>query len=113
VKIIRFLPAFCIIVFLVFLNGCSGDLTTIKGNGDIVSQERTANDFQSVVLKGGCDINIYHAEYFKVLVTTDSNIQDFIITNVSGNVLNIDLKLEPNTNFTTKKLDIDVYLPEL
>ena len=112
-KIIRFLPAFCIIIFLVFLNGCPNDLTTIKGNGTIVDQERVVGEFHSVTLEGGFNVNIHYAVNFKVVVTTDSNLQDYIITYVSGNVLIVDLKPGSNSNIVTKNLDIDVYLPEL
>jgi len=106
---------FWIIIFLGILNGCSNSTTNsnglTKGDGKIVSQEKFVSDFNSVTLKGGLDVNIYYAEDFKVLVTTDSNIQNFVVINVNKNVLNIDIKT--NSYFSATELYVDVYLPEL
>jgi len=102
---------FLVVVFLTFLNGCSLD-NQIKGNGNVVSQERTASDFYNVILDGVGDVNIHNAENYRVTVTTDSNIQDIITITVNGNNLHIDGK-KTNNGFSPTKLVIDVYLPEI
>ena len=68
---------FLVVVFLTFLNGCPLN-NQIKGNGNVVSQERTASNFYNVILDGVGNVNIHNAENYKVTVTTDSNIQDII-----------------------------------
>ena len=105
---------FGVVLLVAFLFGC--DLNEkderIKGNGSIISQERMADNFNAVILNGVGNVNVHPSENYKVVVTTDSNIQNYIVVEVNGNNLLID-KTKPNVNFETKKLVIDVYLPEL
>lgn len=110
----KFLTLFLTVLVTGALTGC--DLWMDKGNGKVVSEERTAADFNSVELEGIGDIRIYPAqkyneEDYKVIVTTDSNLQDIIRTSVKGSTLIIDER--KNSNLHPTKLKIDVYLPEL
>lgn len=102
------LLTFLIVGFFGILNGCS--LDDIQGSGNVVSQERMASDFNGVTLEGVGNVNIYYAENFKVVVTTDSNIQDIVVINVNGNILYINEQSKKNFNVT--ELSIDVYMPE-
>jgi Protein of unknown function (DUF2807). len=99
----------CGMVFtsLLFLTSCVG----IQGNGNIVSQERAASDFQGLTLSGVANINIHPGEAYKVEVTTDDNLQDFISVESKNGVLHIGTK--DNENLRPTKLIVDVYLPEL
>ena len=112
-KVRKFLPVFWIIFLCVFLNSCDHNNTsnTIKGDGNVVSQEKAASGFHSVTLDGGCNVNIHHAENFKVVVTTDSNIQDTITVNVNESILYINQKSDTNIHVTV--LYADVYMPAL
>jgi len=83
----------------------------INGNGYVVSQERTANGFYGVVLDGVGNVNIHIQENYRVIVTTDANIQDFITTKVYGKKLHIDGKT--HSSFNPTMLTIDVYVPDL
>ena len=76
-----------IIIFGVILSSC---LLGIDGNGNIVTQDRNVKDFIGVSLRGVGDVNVNHAEDFKVEVITDSNIQSLITTKVNGSNLHID-----------------------
>lgn len=97
-------------IFLICFFACSTD-TSIIGNGSIISEERTAKEFNSIVLKGAGNVNVYPAEQYKVVVTTDSNIQDIITINVNNNSLYIDEKYHESIKPT--KLIINVYLPAI
>ena len=101
-----FFSAFLVVVFLGFLGCCS-----LHGNGSVVSQERSASDFYGVILDGIGDVNVYYSENYKVIVTTDNNIQDIVTIKVDGNNLHIDEKTK--RGFHSSKLTIDVYMPEL
>jgi hypothetical protein len=81
-----------------------------KGNGNIISQERKVKEFDGIALYGIGNINIHFAEDYKVIVTTDSNIQDFVEIEISDSTLSIEKKRE---NYYPTKLTIDVFLPEL
>jgi len=102
---------FIIIVLIVgFISGCSSN-DKINGNGNITSTDRTVTGFTSIVLEGAGNINIYFSENYKVIVTTDSNIQDIVTIEAENNILYVDEKRGDGINPT--KLIIDVYLPEL
>jgi hypothetical protein len=110
----KILFTFEAVLIMAFLVGCTSNKTrnlNEKGNGSVISQERTANNFNAVILDGVGNVNVYHSENYKVVVTTDSNIQDIITTEVIGKNLHIDKK--KTNGFKVTKLVIDVYLPEL
>ena len=92
----------------VLLFGC--DLYGIQGNGNIVSQERTAAGFDRITAYGSGYVNVYFSENYKVIVTTDSNIQDMIGIESRNSTLYIENK---NGIYNPTKLTVDVYLPEL
>lgn len=85
--------------------------STIRGNGSKTSQERTVGEFNSVVLSGVARINIYFADNHRVVVTTDSDIQEVVTTTTANNVLNVDLKR--NIKNGDMDITVDVYLPKI
>jgi len=92
-----------IVIFLAF-TGCD------IGNGNIISQERAAGGFNSITLDGVGNVNVHPGENNKVVVTTDSNLQDKVLTSVNGNTLRI---TQRSGSFNANELTIDVYLSEL
>jgi hypothetical protein len=80
-----------------------------EGDGNITSQERTVGEFNNVLLSGVAKINIHFADNHRVVVTTDSNIQDLVTIETENNTLNVDLKREVKDTDIT----IDVYLSKL
>jgi hypothetical protein len=102
------------VLLMAFLVGCNSNKIynmREKGNGNVISQERTANNFNAVILDGFGNVNVHHSENYKVVVTTDSNIQEIITIIANGNNLHIGEKKTNGINVTI--LEIDVYLPEL
>lgn len=81
-------------------------------NGDVVSQERKISGFDSITLDGIGDVNVHPGEEYKVIVTTNSNLQEKILTSVTGTTLYIDQEKNFNS-FNSKNIKIDVYTPEL
>ena len=74
-------------------------------------QERTASGFYGVSIDGAANVNVHRGEDYKVVVTTDNNLQEFIFVEVENDVVHITTK--PNTNLKPTKLIVDVHLPEL
>ena len=108
----KLIPVLLLTGFLASMNGCLLH-PSIQGNGRITSNERKADNFDSVRLDGVADyVNIHQAGTHKVIVTTDSNIQDIVKVSVDGNVLRIDEK-KIHGGFDATKLAIDVYMPEI
>jgi hypothetical protein len=108
-KINVFLSVIFVIAIVGTLTCCT--FGQIRGNGKIISQERQAEDFTDVVLDGVGKVNIHSSENYKVVVTTDSNIQDIIEINTHGQRLHIDENCK--WGFNPTKLTIDVYMPEV
>jgi hypothetical protein len=92
-------------------DSCSPFVGNVEGNGHITSQEKTVTEFDGIVLDGIGDINVHFSNVYKVIVVTDSNIQDIITINVINNLLYINEK--ENKNINAKKLEINVYMPIL
>jgi len=100
---------------IVFLLGTSFLLFTscdgIEGSGHVVSQERMAAGFQDLSVNGVANVQVQIGERYKVEVTTDDNLQDYVFVEVKNNVLHIDTKSEVHLRPT--KLIIDVCMPAL
>ena len=100
----------CLAVTVMFAS-CEKE-KTVRGSGNIVSQERTASGFSGIAIDGVADVNVHMDEDYKVIVTIDDNLQNNVLTEVKTNVLHINEKPKINFNPTTKVI-VDVYLPEL
>ena len=103
----RFFPVFLVFLLPVFICGCIINL----GDGNVIDQERNVQGFNSVLLSGAGDVYIFPGSEFKVVVTTDSNLQEYVTTKVKAGILYIDEN--SFRGFHPTKLVIDVYLPEL
>ena len=106
-KMISVLICGMVFTSMSLLTSCIG----IQGNGNIVSQERVASDFQGLTLSGIARVNVHPGEAYKVEVITDDNLQDFISVESKNGVLYIASK--GNENLRPTKLIVEVYLPEL
>ena len=99
-----FLSVFWGIIFAGLFTGCS------LGNHNVISQERAAEGFNSITLDGVGNVNVHPGKNYRVIVTTDSNLQDRVLTAVDGNNLRISQR---SGSFNSTELTIDVYMPEL
>ena len=79
----------------------------IKGNGTIISEERTVTEFDRIEVSGSADVFISNGSDYSVIVETDSNILPLIETEVHGAELEIGIK--KNTSIR-KTSGIKVYV---
>jgi len=93
------------------LTSCIYSINGIKGDGNVVSEERAASGFDGISIDGVANVNVHHGEDYSVVVTTDDNLQEFVLVEVRNGVVHI--SNEPHTNLRPTKLIVDVYLPEL
>jgi len=101
---------FVLIVLCILFIGFIGCEIGIGGNGDVISLERTIEGFNGISLVGVGNINIYNGENFKIVIKTDSNLQDRVLTTVNENILQI--SQEPG-NFNATELTINIFMPDL
>ncbi len=88
-----------------------GSRDRVKGNGDQIVQERSIDGFTGV--RACCSMNVELAEGpFSVRVEAESNLQEFVKTEVRGNRL--ELGYVDNASFkSTKPINVYVTLPRL
>ncbi|MDR1230750.1 MAG: DUF2807 domain-containing protein [Spirochaetaceae bacterium] len=100
-----------IVIFVLILFACFAVFGegSGEGNGNIGSQERTVGEFTAVTVNRGGEVNIHFAANHRVVVTTDSNMQDSVTTVTENNIL----KVEQRSNVNNVKVIIDIYLPEI
>lgn len=107
----RGLILLCLIGFISFTAFVKCDEEKIKGNGKVVSKERTLSSFDKINSGGSVDITIDQNGKESVTVETDENLQDAIITEVKDGALNIHVKEKINVNAT--KLVVHVSCSQL
>jgi hypothetical protein len=64
----------------------------VKGNGNVVKKERSPGAFESLSTGGSIDIRIIQDGTEKVVVETDENIQDAVVTETDGGSLSVHIK---------------------
>jgi len=88
-----------------------GGVPTVIGNRDIVSRERPAQGFAALTLQGSGNVRVHLGEAHRVVVTTDSNIQEHLGVETRGDSLHIGFS--GGGSFSPSEVTIDVYMPEL
>ncbi len=61
----------------------------IKGNKNVIIEERETADFHSVIVKGDFEVELFEDEYPSVSVETDENLQQYIKTTLHDDALEI------------------------
>jgi hypothetical protein len=84
----------------------------VRGNGDVIEQRRDVDGFRKVKTCCSFKVEVRESNSFDVRVEAESNLQEFILTEVRGNTLHI--KYTENANFkSTKEIMVYVALPRL
>ncbi|SHJ64794.1 Putative auto-transporter adhesin, head GIN domain [Tangfeifania diversioriginum] len=87
-KPINQIIALASIAMLFFTTGCINELL-VDGNGISATEARITPDFSKIKSEGEFDIHITHGNEFDILVEAESNLIQYIETDVSGNTLRI------------------------
>tara|TARA_R100000935_G_scaffold19429_1_gene37335 strand:+ start:77 stop:808 length:732 start_codon:yes stop_codon:yes gene_type:complete len=82
----------------------------VSGNGNMVTDSRKTSDYDNVLLVGSLDVEIISGKEGSLKVEAESNLQEYIITEVTDGKLRISIKegisLDPSRN-----MDIKVIVP--
>lgn len=87
-------------VLLFFLPGCingDGPLETVRGSGDVITEEREVSGFTAVSLQGIGQLEIDQTGTESLSITADDNLLPYIKTRVQGS--NLIISIEGNTVF--------------
>lgn len=74
---------------------------TIRGNGDVVTQQRTVGEYRAVSLAGWFDVKLVPGREGTITIQGDSNLLDHIITQVDNG--NLELKTEKGYNLSSSQ----------
>nr|WP_294904748.1 head GIN domain-containing protein [uncultured Lacibacter sp.] len=89
----------------ILLSSCS--TRRVKGNGDIVKQERKESSFNAVKVSGAFDVYFSQSDEQEIQIEADENLMRYIETNVEDGVLRIRTKNGINLRPTQ---DMKVYV---
>lgn len=81
----------------------------IKGNGNVINETRTTGDYDGIKCAGSMDFILEAGEEGKITLEGDSNLLEYIITEVKGNHLVV--KTKKGINMSYKNNTIKVYIP--
>ena len=100
---------------LLMLAGCvsviSNPTTTITGSGRTVDRQYDLAGFSSVAAGHAFHVTVIRGNDYRVTVTVDDNLVDYLDVSASGNTLR--LYLTPNLNLRDVTLRAQVTMPEL
>jgi hypothetical protein len=65
--------------------------SSVRGNGKVVTKERTVSDFSGVKISCSADVFLKQGNDHAIAVRTDENLQDMIETEVRNGTLHIDI----------------------
>lgn len=75
---------------------------TVKGNGEMTSEKRNTSDYSEVSLVGSMDVELVSGTEGNLIVEAESNLQEYITTEVNGGTLKISVEkgynLKPSRN---------------
>ncbi len=77
-----------IFIFLLNFNACALNLSkVVYGNGNVTKELRTVVSFDELSASSGVNVYLFQGDEEKVIVETDENLQECVITKVEGNTL--------------------------
>jgi Putative auto-transporter adhesin, head GIN domain len=98
-----------LVVFL-FTANLNGLFAQFKGNGNVTTEAREVKYFDEIVAKGQFDLLITQGKEYKVEVTVDENLQNYILTQVTKQKLYIEV---PDNIRKMKELKIHLTVDDL
>lgn len=101
---------FISLCMLTLVTSCQLSSPGIQGSGIEVSELRSVQPFQRVLLDGTSDVTISFGETQSVSVTGDENLVHLVKTDVRGNQLRIDTS---GSYSTSNGIQIDIVVPRL
>jgi len=84
----------------------------ISGNGNIVTQTRETGTFSEIVVSGSMQVEVTAAPAIGVQVQAEDNLQEYIVTEVKGNRLQVKFKNGVSIN-SHKAVKVLVRMPKL
>jgi len=104
-KVVSILAA---ILVSVSLSSCFFDLDSIKGSGNVVTQDRSLPQFSNVHVESGLSLTIERGDATKVVVEADDNLQQHVQTTVENGTLYLSVD---GNSFRNATMNVTVTMP--
>jgi len=82
----------------------------VNGNGNMVSDSRKTSGYDKVALVGSMDVRIVEGKEGNLKVDAESNLQEYILTEVKDGTLKISVEKDISLN-PSRNMGITVYVP--
>lgn len=83
-------PAATLLIIILLTTSCVVNIQdSITGDGKVVTRQRDVPEFSGIKVGSGIDVYLTQGETSSVVVESDENLQEWIRTDVTGDVLNI------------------------
>ena len=76
-----------LVLSLFIFNSCIFTGPSLKGNGNVVEENRTVSDFEEIKVSRGMNVYLSQGDFTKVVVRADENLLDAIETRREGDAL--------------------------
>jgi hypothetical protein len=83
----------------------------VVGSGNLRTQERLLSDFAIVDVGSGFKVNITQASSYRIVITADDNLFDYIQVTKMADTLTI--RLVPGVSYQTSTLKAEITMPDL
>lgn len=80
-----------------------GSSETVKGNGEMTSEKRNTGDYDEISLVGSMDVELVLGSEGNLTIEAESNLQEYITTEVNGGTLKISIEKGYNLRPTRNK----------
>lgn len=102
-----------VMVFGSMLTGCiiTGPGSLVTGSGNLATREMDISDFDRINISHTFQVEITRSDIFRVSVTADDNLDEYLEVEKSGSTLNLGLK--DNHSYTNATLQAVVSLPDI
>jgi len=93
---------------------CIYKYNSIRGNGSLITFDMSVSNFDKIKFAGSAEVKYYASDEYQVIVTVDSNLEEWVEIYTKNNELNIGLKnIFVHTSISHTKYIVEVYCPTL
>ena len=85
---------------------------TKRGNGELITSEREVSAFERIQINNNANVRFHQSEEFRITVTIDENLDEYVEVATRGNTLHIDTRRNVHLLSFTQFI-VDVYAPTL
>ncbi len=103
---------FTIVLASVLFSGCEMMWLCLEGDGDITTEERVSGAFTSIESAVDVDVVIRTGTSYKILITTDQNLLNYIETTITDSKLKISIDEDVCINYSGET-EIEITAPEI